>query len=340
MMTDDVTVECLELKDRYKWCIAVNSIRHDFSHTHDFNAISERNGEGLALLFVCHSADGAVVGLWPVLRREIAGTNFFDFNSVYGYAGPVFLNSNWVSIVYDAILVEMASRGAVCLFSRIHPFLFNSDLISSEIFHHSDIVVVDTRGSNKPFSGYRGGHRREIEKAIRLGVKVNIISDSDCLQRFKRIYWETMSYVGADDYYLFDDQYLNSILCAEDFKSFVVFANYEGVDIGASIFIVVGDVMHYYLSGTLKDYRRLSPAKVIIAKVHEFAIGMGMNFLVLGGGVGGRIDDLFKFKAGFSDLRMPFRVVKKVLNQDIYDQLCIDREPLSIDSSFFPVYRR
>jgi hypothetical protein len=67
---------------------------------------------------------------------------------------------------------------------------------------------------------------------------------------------------------------------------------------------------------------------------------------LLGGGVGGAIDSLFAFKAGFSHRRHPYRTLRLVADQDRYDALIQERarrvgsstEEL-LSTGFFPAYR-
>jgi hypothetical protein len=63
----------------------------------------------------------------------------------------------------------------------------------------------------------------------------------------------------------------------------------------------------------------------------------------LGGGVGGKQDSLFRFKAGFSHSRHPFRTLRVVLDKAAYAELVRAHDP-TVDPTqldgFFPLYRR
>jgi lipid II:glycine glycyltransferase (peptidoglycan interpeptide bridge formation enzyme) len=145
--------------------------------------------------------------------------------------------------------------------------------------------------------------------------------------------------LNALSYYHFTDDYFHSLIKSDDFKIIAIFAELDGKKIAGSIFIITGGIMQYYLSGTVADYRKLAPSKAIIACAHKFAIDLGLSKLVLGGGVGSAKDSLFKFKTGFSDLSKPFYIFKKILNDVVYQDLCIVKKIDSKSISFFPAYR-
>jgi hypothetical protein len=76
--------------------------------------------------------------------------------------------------------------------------------------------------------------------------------------------------------------------------------------------------------------------------VAGWAKARGDRTLHLGGGVGGRADSLFHFKAGFSPLRHRFRTLRVVVDEDRYVAL-VSALDAGLDPSdragFFPLYR-
>ena len=68
----------------------------------------------------------------------------------------------------------------------------------------------------------------------------------------------------------------------------------------------------------------------------------GNDVLHLGGGVGGRADSLFQFKAGFSPRRHAFHTWRVIVDPDQYEALCARRpgsENADDATDFFPRYR-
>ena len=97
--------------------------------------------------------------------------------------------------------------------------------------------------------------------------------------------------------------------------------------------------MQYYLSGTVSEYKKIAPSKSLIACAHELASDYGVKNIILGGGVGSSRDALFKFKEGFSKTTKPFFIIKKILNNEVYQQLCMMNKINPEATSFFPAYR-
>lgn len=324
-----------------EWDSVIDQIGdHDFVHTFDFHQASQENGEGLPLMFVARDSQKSPKAIWPVLRRDITGTGFFDFTSVYGYSGPLFSTDSDCKLALNSIFNSMSKYGAISLFSRMHPLFVNKipdDSLKGQLL--SDVVVIDTIKTDDVLKGYRGSHRREIVKLSALGASITPDFDLDHLDDFVDIYRQSMTDLQASEYYYFSDSYFESIKKSKDFKTILIFAKLDGKNIASSMFIITGKVMQYYLSGTVAEFRKIAPSKAIIAHAHKIAIDLGVEFLILGGGVGSARDALFKFKSGFSTLTKPFYITKKILNQPVYSRLCAEKSINDDRTSFFPAYR-
>lgn len=326
------------------WSKLLNSFSsYDFVHTQDFHNISHMNGEGEPILFSVKSSFGGCIVLWPALKRAIPGTTSFDLGCVYGYGGPVVshgLTSSECVDAFECIFDGMAREGFVSMFSRMHPLFTNrlpgnlkGDLLG-------DVVVIDVKKNTQNIlMDYRVSHRYEINRSIKKGVEAFVDYDGLYLNDFVDIYQEAMLDLSASDYYLFNSSYFNCLQNAKEFKAFTIFATYDGKKIAASIFIITKSIMHYYLSGTLPEFRKFSASKVIIAKAHEVAIELGVTEIVLGGGVGSKVDALLEFKKGFSGRAEEFHIFKKILNPQAYMEICKTKSVSSEKADFFPAYR-
>lgn len=334
-------LKVFSISDENQWRSALAEVGvHDFVHTYDFHRLSQLNGEGNPLMFVVRSENGAACACWPLLARRIPGTDLNDLTSVYGYAGPIFSDSSLSDQCVDLMILKMREEGYISLFSRMHP-LFVNDLHqeSSRGLRLGDVVILPVTSVDNVLLAYRGSHRREILASRRSGVEVVVDTDASDLPKFIDIYQSAMAELDASDYYFFSKSYFQQLYSSSDFKLLIISAVHNGVYIASSLFIVVGGIMQYYLSGTVSEYKKHSPSKVIIAKAHEIAILLGCNYFVLGGGVGSKIDPLFKFKQGFSTFSLPFYVKKEVLDGRIYAHLVSLAGKEKSDSGYFPLYR-
>lgn len=313
---------------------------HDFVHTYDFHRLSHLNGEGDPVMYVLRDVRGKPLLSWQALKRPIEGTDHVDLGSVYGYGGPLFSDSCDLSSRFSMLWRRMKDDGAVSLFSRMHPLFIdgiNVEKLKGERL--GDVVIIDVEDGEDVISRYRGSHRREIVNALKNGLKVTVDWDFKSIEAFYSIYRQSMLGLNASDYYMFSMDYFYRFVSCEDFKVFLIFADLNGEKISASMFVVTGEIMQYYLSGTVAAHRKIAASKAIIAKAHELASGLGVKKIVLGGGVGSEKDALFKFKSGFSKITKPFYITKKVLNDSMYKELCSARSVCARKSGFFPEYR-
>lgn len=312
---------------------------HDFAHTYDFHLVAQAAGEGEPLLFVLRDDADGVVALWPTLKRDIGGDGWFDLTSVYGYAGPLVADGADAAAALQFILDLMRQQGAVSLFSRMHPLFVGALPEACRGQPLGEVVIIKVCDELNVVRGYRGSHRREIVSAGKKGVSISREQGPKAVADFHALYIGTMQNLDAAAYYFFDEDYFAKLEAAEDFETMIFFAIFEGKKVAASIFIVTGDIMQYYLSGTDMQYRSLSPSKAIIAEAHRVAVERKLKSVVLGGGVGSKQDALFEFKRGFSSVTAPFHVTRRVLDEVRYVRLCQEREIAPSPNGFFPAYR-
>lgn len=332
------------LQTKEQWNSVLNEYTSfDFVHTFDFHEISQKNGEGTPLLFSVKNEEGRCLVCWPTLRRGIPGTDRFDLGCVYGYGGG--LVSRWatkhdLSGAFDAIFESMRAFGAVSLFSRMHP-LFSETLIGSDIegVDLGEVVVIDVAPTVDVLAGYRASHRYDIRRAANQGVEADVDFSCEHLDEFVEIYQQAMRDLESPNYYLFNEEYFSGMKAASDFKTLIIFGKYCGKRVAGAMFVVTENVMQYYLSGSLSEFRRLSASKLIIARAHELAIELGVEYIVLGGGVGSKSDLLFEFKSGFSKRVEKFQIFKKILDSDAYLAMCRNKGVDARGGGFFPAYR-
>lgn len=323
-----------------EWRSVLSCFKHyDFAHTYDFHRLSTDNGEGQPLAYTYYDDNGLPSAFWPTLKRKIGADDLYDLTSAYGHVGPIFQPGPAYDLRAKKLFEAMRLDGAISLFSRMHPLFVDAlpaDLKGERL---GDVVAIEVQKDQEVLAGYRASHRREIRGALSKGVRVSVQEGEGAAEDFYSIYHQTMVGLNASKFYFFDLGYIKSMLCATDFSTKIIFAEYEGKKIAASMFVIIGDIMQYYLSGSVWDYRHLSPSKVIIAEAHRLAIDLKLKHVVLGGGLGSTGGALFDFKKGFSKLTYPFYTTRKILDQNRYAELCHQRNVDPSATDFFPAYR-
>ena len=97
--------------------------------------------------------------------------------------------------------------------------------------------------------------------------------------------------------------------------------------------------MQYHLAGTSKEFLKDTPMKLLLDEARLIGNEIGLDYLHLGGGVGGSDEDsLFRFKSGFSSYRCQFKTWQYIVEPDAYNIL-VSQRTKNKDSSFFPLYR-
>jgi hypothetical protein len=348
----------IEQSDR--WLDALDrTSRYDFYHLPQYHALAERRGEGQARLYVYREAEYTLA--LPLLLRPIAcldgleeaGEGWMDATSVYGYAGPVASHADVPAEVLEgfqtALSAALAEQRVVALFSRLHPLLSQSELLSSlgERITLGPTISIDlTLPVEEQRARYRRGHKSDLNRLRRQGVICELDAERAHLAEFVDIYTETMHHVDAAERYFFDRAYFERLFSLLDGQMHLFVCQLEDEVICAGLFSLCCGIVQAHLGGTRDAYRRLAPAKLMYDAARLWGTEQGARVFHLGGGVGSQRDSLYRFKSGFSDREHNFGVWQWVLVPDIYARLCSARACWQRDhgqscasGDFFPSYR-
>ena len=142
-----------------------------------------------------------------------------------------------------------------------------------------------------------------------------------------------MDKLSADDFYYFDQSYYGNFKKSLT-NSFIGAVSYEGNIISAAIFMYEGPFGHYHLSGSNKEYLKLSPNNYMLWNAAIELKKRGVRTFHLGGGTtSSESDSLFCFKSRFSKHSFQFCLGKMIFNDQIYQALCKDWESKNPDKS-------
>lgn len=316
--------------------------RYDFYHTWDYHNIARNSDTDQPVLYFATEANQ--IFAIPLLRRHVVD-NIFDLTSVYGYAGPIARgDSTWIADCWEKFLLFLEARGFPSLFSRLNYFTCPTICLPRE--STGSTVFLDlTNGYHNIQCAYRSGHQYDLKRSRKLGARVFSNKDSSFIQEFKAIYDSTMRQLGADDSYIFADSYYSKFISSSDFDGKMYFCEYKGKLISCALFSFCNGIAQYHLSGTLNDFYKVAPSKLLLDYAIQDAISSKLKIFHLGGGVGGKFDNLLDFKMGFGGQVIPFYVQKVILDHALYRDLVNRRVNSStqlsgvIQKDFFPEYR-
>lgn len=335
-----ISINEKELWNKY----ILNSTMYDFYHTWYYHSL-EKSGE--PFLFVYEQKEQYVA--LPLIKRQIEETPYYDCTSVYGYAGPVSnlpfeeLRSSFLMGFKQAFQSFLESENIISVFSRLHPII-NQELLLNVlggIYHNGRTVAIDLHAPpEQQRSKYRRAIRQKINQLRKKGFTVREATSSCEISEFVKIYNENMIKVNASSYYFFDEAYFLDLLRADDFESKLLVAYYQDEMAGGGVVTFSNNIMQFHLAATNNKYLSEGPMKLLFDEAGLIGRSLGMNYLHLGGGVGGREDSLFDFKSGFSDMFLNFTTWRYVANLPIYNNLveeCCKNK--SADNLKFPLYR-
>lgn len=335
----------LEVSDN-RWSDIVSKAReYDFHHTQSYHLLEEENKP---ILLVANFSDGFIA--LPIIIRPIDDSDYFDCTSVYGYCGPITSYGKEVDLANkakefkDFLLSYFREQKIVSAFSRLHPIIQNDHILDNlgDIRLLNKTVAVDLRITpEEQRKQYRKSNKSELNQLRRKGYEVVEAASDNEIDTFIEIYYETMKKVNAVDYYYFSKDYFYNFLNSKSFQNKLLLAKKEGEIVAGAIFTVANNIMQYHLAGTREAFMRETPMKLVLDEARLLGNSLGLDFLHLGGGVGGSDDDsLFRFKSGFSDLTFTYRVWQLIVDSKKYEELVIKKQVNATENAnFFPLYR-
>ena len=303
----------------------------DTYFTEEYVKLYENNGD-VAICFVCNEDNKYL--LFPFLKREFTfeGKTYYDFETAYGYGGPI-VNTNDTEFIESAL--EQFSQyckdnNYVCGFVRFHPLLSNIngyDTIGKLLIDRTTVAVDLSMSENEIWMNeLTSKNRNTIKKAISNGLQFIVDTEFKYLPEFISIYNRTMRKLGADDFYIFEDQYYNDWVKKIN-NSFLGVVLFNDVVVSGAIFFYSEEYGHYHLSGSDAEYLYLNPNNFMLWEATKELKKLGVKKFHLGGGSSGdEKNSLLEFKSRFSKNKYTFHIGKTMFDADVYNAICIDWE--------------
>lgn len=338
-----------DLKEEWN-SIINNSKNTDIYYSWNYLNLFKIHGDGEPILFYFSKDSHEIINV--ALKRDISldinfnhlpSNKYFDLISPYGYGGTLISTNNQKIIDEYFSLYESycKNENIITEFVRFHPLIIDYKVLKNyyEIIGLGKTVSMDLYNEEQIWSNLQTKLRGKIRQTQRNGIDVFFSNDKKLVNQFKNIYESTMEKNEATSYYFFNDEFYESLV--KDFKNnfFFAYAIYEEKIISMSIILLGNRILHYHLSGTLKDYYHLAPNNVILLETALWGSINGYESFHLGGGLGSGEDNLLKFKQKFNKNNdLQFHIGKKIFNDNVYFKLISERE-FHETPKFFPEYR-
>lgn len=270
------------------------------------------------------------VFFFPYLKTEVLGQPevLYDFETAYGYGGPVsttqnpeFLKAAW-KVFFDYAVKEKIIAG----FIRFHPLLKNEKFadahyIKTEYMRQTVMMALNIDKDNV-WKNYRSDVKNKINKAKKNQISVEQASGQKALKQFKNLYIRSMNEKGASKQYFFEDDFFIRIGKKLMGQYIVYLSYYRSKCVGGALVLVSDNYIHYHLSATEKETRKLGTANLLrhTAIIDHLKKKKAIHFG--GGNTNDPNDSLFKFKKGFSKELLNFYIGKVIINKGSYDNVC------------------
>ena len=294
-----------------------------------------------AVCFMYRDDDGLY--LFPFLERnfEMRGMDCFDFETAYGYGGPVASTDapSFIGRAWDAFMAMARARGYVAGFVRFHPLLNNGQLCGRDMVvipERSTVAMsLDGTGQDIWMREIHTKNRNVIKKAIHNGLSFCADYEYRYYADFQRLYSATMDKLDASGFYYFNPAYFEGIRSGIS-NSFLGHVCKDGRIVASAIFMYDGEFGHYHLSGSDTQSLALNPNNLLLWGAALELKSHGVRQFHLGGGTDGRPDNsLLAFKRKFSNSLRQFSIGKLIVDDRLYCQACHDWEisnPYKIDT--------
>lgn len=339
-------MKIIEIDDP-NWDIYIQKLpleMQDIYFTQSYYKMCEFSEQGDAKMAVLEQGDEIIV--YPFILREITGyqldDTYYDIETGYGYGGPTgnIHNEALRERFETEFLAYCKEQRVVCEFVRFHPLLQNENAFTQDmqVLQNRKTVSVDLTLDLEDMqkNQLKLDKWQRVKKAKRNGLEIVFQKNFDV---FRNVYEATMNKVSADTYYYFNDEYYNHL---QNNNAIYCYVKYGEIIIASSVFMEYSNRLHHHLTGSLKEYLQFAPNHFILWESICYAKENGFTTLHLGGGRTNEDDDsLFKFKKGFSKQIHNFYIGKRVLNQEIYEQLINEwKQKTGREQTLFLQYRQ
>lgn len=151
----------------------------------------------------------------------------------------------------------------------------------------------------------RATTRHSIKRAETIGTKCALVDRTrENAGKFERIYKDLMTNKCAAPHWLYPDGFFYRVLSNLPDNSALFLTTVGGTVEAGCLLLWSPGVCYYHWAASLRNYPRDGINHLQVWSVINWALDKRFQWLILGGGLAPD-DGLFKFKAGFSEKRLP-----------------------------------
>ncbi|KAB1909847.1 GNAT family N-acetyltransferase [Micromonospora sp. BL1] len=341
--------------DRERWAALHQtwSRREVFAHPAYLRLFAGPEDQPLA----AYARTGSGFILYPFLLRPVDAPHldvppgrYHDVTSPYGYGGAFQEGADELDAkrFWESFDVFCARRNVVSEVTRLT--LFDDERLPSPgpVREKLVNVVRDLRTSDEDmWREFDHKVRKNVNKARRNGVTVEVDLDGARLDDFLRIYQGTMDRRAATSGYYFPRDFFQTIIDELPGQFAFFHALHDGRVVSTELVLSSALSLYSYLGGTEQAAFDLRPNDLLKFEICRWGRAQGRIRFVLGGGYAPD-DGIFRYKRAFAPHGLvPFHLGTRVLDEPVYRRLCEAHQQegtrrdaaWSASPDFFPEYR-
>jgi hypothetical protein len=314
---------------------------------HPDYTLAFRGADEQALCLLFEDAGGRI--MLPLLRRPLPqvlpGESLTDVITPYGYGGPFRDGTPDADAFWDAVDAWATTTGIVTLVARFSLFPDTLAPFRGGVIDVMENVVVDlTRPADRRYAEYEHKVRKNVQRAQREGLRVEIDTTGSRYDAFERVYRGTMERRAASQSFFFDREFFERFHHGLEGSFLYAHVLRDDLIISSELVLASPDRLYSFLGGTDQDYFPLRPNDLLKHEVIAWGAAHGRGSYVLGGGPQAG-DGIFRYKRAFDPAGVvPFRIGTRIFLAEQYDVLLSARRRLagpdwSPSPHFFPAYR-
>jgi CelD/BcsL family acetyltransferase involved in cellulose biosynthesis len=309
-------------------------------------------GEEDHSICVVLKSDGGCI-LFPLIARPIdqepwgKGFDCIDLASPYGYGGPFRWGNVDESVFWAEFQIWAKAKNVVSCFARLS--LFRDHAVSppgSEKFNAANVIRYLELAPDELWMDYAHKVRKNVKRAQREGVRVEIDFSGSRIEEFLAIYYATMDRRGASQAYYFNRSFFARLIGALKGQFVFFHALHRGALVSTELVLSSATHIYSFLGGTLDQLFDLRPNDMIKHEIILWGCHEKKQAYVLGGGYGAE-DGILRYKRSFAPKGdVSFNTLQLIIDHELYDRLIATRASFEARHStdwprhnFFPAYR-
>jgi hypothetical protein len=255
---------------------------------------------------------------------------FMHLVSPYGYGGPLYEGNfdefEAASKQFENLFSqELTQRGFVTEFVREDIFCDRlvKRSVGQVIEQQPNVVVRLEREPDDIWQEYKSKVRKNVNRAIGHGLRVEFDRAGDRLDDFLKIYYETMDRTNASKNFYLSSESFQTLGTSLGKDGGLLYVHvYDGDDIiSTELLLLSNDTIYSFLGGTFASAFDKRPNDLLKHEVILWGAQQGFKWYVLGGGATPG-DGIYKYKEAFDkESIFPFSVRRIIHNPDAYELL-------------------